>query len=592
MDVLAENIAAVSAGAVVTLGVVMVLWSMFQPGIPTIEVPLEMYEQDCNMTGPSHPEMKLKDPKRPGFVQCYDPSTLQHLGEMEAMTPARVHEVVAKARAAQAGWAKTSWRERRRVLNTIQKYILAHQEDICRVAARDSGKPKLDALLGEVLTTCEKIRCVNAHGEQWLRPDKRPSGPLMMHKNAYVEYQPLGVLGVIAPWNYPFHNMLNHVVSGVFAGNGVVSKVSEYTCWSSRYFTEIVRQAFIACGHNPDLVQTVTGFGEAGAALVASGVDKIIFTGSPEVGRKVMEGAAPHLKPVILELGGKDPLVVCEDADLGAVLPFALRGVYQNCGQNCCGVERVYVYEGLYDEFVDKAARLAGALRQGPPLGGDPVDCGAMVMPAQLDIVQRLVDDAIAKGARCLVGGSRNQDLPQGNFYRPTVLADVTHEMLIAQEEVFGPVMCILKVPNNSDEAALALVNDCKYGLGSSVFSRSQPRAERLVRRIRAGMGCANDFASNYLIQALPFGGVKDSGFDRFAGPEGLRACCLQRATVVDKLSFFRTTIPKPLQYPIAPAGLDFGKGMIGIMYSFKLSEKIASVFKLLKASMAKTATE
>jgi len=566
-----------------------VIWHMFQPKIPTISVPMEKYEKsDEELVGESFPEMLLKDPSRPGKVQCYDPSTLKKLGEVEAMTPERVHEAVAKSRTAQAEWAKTSFSERRRVLNTIQNYILSHQDDICRVCALDSGKPKLDALLGEVLTTCEKIRCVCANGEKWLKPDYRPVGPLMTHKNAFVEYQPLGVLGVIAPWNYPFHNMMNHVISGTFAGNGVVSKVSEYTSWSSRYFTSIVREALSACGHNPDLVQTITGFGEAGSALVNSDVDKIIFTGSPGVGKKVMEGAAPLLKPVILELGGKDPLIVCDDCNINDVMPMVMRGCFQNCGQNCCGVERVYVYESIYEQFVDIAVRLTKALRQGPPLGKEQIDCGAMVMPAQINIIQSLVDDAIAKGARCLVGGKRNSAFPHGNFYEPTVLADVTHSMLIAKEEVFGPVMCILKVQGNSDVEAVKMVNDCKYGLGSSVFSKSQPRAEKIANSIRAGMCCVNDFGVNYLVQALPFGGVKDSGFDRFAGPEGLRACCLMRSVVVDKFSWFRTSIPKPLQYPIAPSGLDFGKGMVGIMYSETIFERIASVIKLLRAALSK----
>ncbi|CAN0037093.1 unnamed protein product, partial [Phaeothamnion confervicola] len=284
---------------------------------------------DDGLDGPSHPDMALRDPKRPGFVQCYDPSTLQRLGEMEAMTPERVEAVVALASKAQVSWARTTFAERRRVLTAVQNYILKHQEDICRVASRDSGKPKLDALLGEIITTCEKIRTVCAEGEGWLRPERRPTGPLMVHKSAYVEYRPLGVIGVIAPWNYPFHNVYNHIVSGIFAGNGVVSKVSEYTCWSSRYFGAIIREALKACGHDPELCQIVTGFGEAGAALVASaGVSKIIFTGSPEVGKLVAAGAAPHLKPVVLELGGKDPFVLCDDVRVREVMPMVMRGVY------------------------------------------------------------------------------------------------------------------------------------------------------------------------------------------------------------------------------------------------------------------------
>ncbi|CAN0363280.1 unnamed protein product, partial [Discosporangium mesarthrocarpum] len=250
-----------------------------------------------------------------------------------------------RARVAQGEWAKTSYKERRRVLDCLQKYILAHQEDIARVASRDSGKPVVEALLAEVMITCEKVRCVGQHGEKWLRRERRPAGPLVSYKRAYVEYLPLGVIGVIAPWNYPFHNVYNHIVSGVFAGNAVVSKVSEYTCWSSRYFSAIMSEVLTACGHNPDLCLSVTGFGDAGAALVtSSGVDKIIFTGSPQIGQKVMEGASRGLKPVVLELGGKDPLVVCDDVKVKDVLNFVVKGSFFNCGQNCIGVERVYAY--------------------------------------------------------------------------------------------------------------------------------------------------------------------------------------------------------------------------------------------------------
>jgi len=304
---------------------------------PEISVSLTLAEStDDGVKGEplSNPQVHIAS--EPDKVQCWDPSTLQHLGTAPAMNKAEVDALCAKAAKAQKSWSKTTYTQRRMVLRTIQKYILDHQEDICRVCARDSGKPKVDALLGEVMTTCEKIRCINMNGEEWLQKSYRPVGPMMIHKTAYVEYVPFGVLGVIAPWNYPFHNMLNHVISGLFSGNAVVSKVSEYTTWSAAYFTRIVKAALEAHGHDPDIVQTLTGLGECGAALVQSPhVDKIIFTGSPGVGRKVMSGCAPNLKPCILELGGKDPMVFCDDVKIDDVVPWAMRGCFQNCGQNC-----------------------------------------------------------------------------------------------------------------------------------------------------------------------------------------------------------------------------------------------------------------
>eukprot|EP00568_Trieres_chinensis_P012915 CAMPEP_0183294788 /NCGR_PEP_ID=MMETSP0160_2-20130417/2979_1 /TAXON_ID=2839 ORGANISM="Odontella Sinensis, Strain Grunow 1884" /NCGR_SAMPLE_ID=MMETSP0160_2 /ASSEMBLY_ACC=CAM_ASM_000250 /LENGTH=630 /DNA_ID=CAMNT_0025456157 /DNA_START=52 /DNA_END=1944 /DNA_ORIENTATION=- len=530
----------------------------------------------------------LRDADRPGKVQCYDPATLQRLGEVPAMTAGDVNEACARAAAAQKTWARTSYAQRRKVMRTIQKYIVSHQEDICRVCARDSGKPKVDALLGEVMTTCEKIRCINFNGEGWLKPSYRPTGPMMMHKTAWVEYVPYGVLGVIAPWNYPFHNMLNHVISGLFSGNAVVTKVSEHTSWSSGYFTRLCRAALIANGHDPEVVQTITGFGEAGAALVSCpDVDKVIFTGSPGVGRMVMEGAAKTLKPVILELGGKDPMVFCNDVKIKDVVPWAMRGCFQNCGQNCCGVERLFVYESIHDDFLKAILPKVKALRQGVPLAacghsGD-VDCGAMIMDGQMDIIQELVDDAVKKGATVQCGGKRNTSL-DGQFYEPTVLSDVTPEMRISREEVFGPVMCICKVPGDDDDECVKLVNACEFGLGSSVYSGSQERGMRIGKRIRSGMFTVNDFGVNYLIQSLPFGGVKESGFARFAGPEGLRGCCLERAMVKDRIPGVRTTIPAPIDYPIdINKGLPFGMSLINLFYNESLLGKLGAIVGLIK---------
>ena len=295
--------------------------------VPTIQFPLDPSEasDDGVSSKPASSKPTLLDPDHPGLIRCFDPSTLQLLGYVPAMNATVVHELCSKAKLAQRSWANTSFVQRRLVLRTLQKYIVSHPEDICRVCARDSGKAKVDALLGEVMTTCEKIRCINANGEEWLQRQYRPVGPMMMHKTAYVEYVPFGVLGIIAPWNYPFHNMLNHVISGLFSGNAVVTKVSEHTSWSAGYFTRMVRAALMVHGHDPDIVQTITGFGEAGAALVqCPDVDKIIFTGSPAVGKRVMEGCAKSLKPCVLELGGKDPMVFCEDVQLKVCLRRSL----------------------------------------------------------------------------------------------------------------------------------------------------------------------------------------------------------------------------------------------------------------------------
>lgn len=509
------------------------------------------------------------------IVPCHDPATLEPLGSVVAMTLDEVRAIVERGRAAQRAWGKTSFAERRAVLRDILDHIVAHQEEICRLCVRDSGKTMVDASLGEVFPVCEKIRYVIENGEKDLRPEPRASG-FLMHKKAWVEYQPLGVVGVLCPWNFPFHNLFCPTVPALFAGNAVVAKVSEHTSWSAAPLCNIFREVLKKRGHDADLVQIVTGYGETGAALVKSGVDKIFFTGSPANGKKVMATASDGLVPVVLELGGKDPMLVLEDADLEHATSQAMLGVFTACGQMCVGVERVYVMDSVYDEFVRRVTEKASSLRQGAPLR-DVVDVGAMTMPRQLDIIEELLADATKRGARILVGGRRRPDLG-GQFFEPTVLVDVDHTMRIAKEEQFGPVMVIMKV--RSEEEAIRLANDTAYGLGASVFTKDVPRGERVARRIRAGMTVVNDYGLAYMIQALPFGGVGVSGFGRINGREGLRACCLEKAMVSDRIRVGGGVSV----YPIRPATFDLTRSVISTIYGSSFSSRARAAASAVKS--------
>lgn len=567
--------------------------------IPTLQVPFPPIPT-AKEGLPSVSFPALVDSLRPNMIQCWNPSTGEYLGQVPALTPAQVDEACAKAAAAQKSWKLTTFAERRRVLRTLQKFIVAHISELCTASGIDSGKPPVDAVLGEILTTCEKIAALLRHGEAWLQPELRPTSLLTIHKRAAVEYVPLGVVVAIAPWNYPFHNAMNHVLSGIFAGNGVVAKSSEHTSWSAHYyFAPMVRAALAACGHDPDLCQFVTGFAPAGQALcINPRVDKIVFTGSPEVGRRVMAAASEFLKPVILELGGKDALVVLDDAHLDAVVPWVMRGCFQNCGQNCVGIERVLVYEGLYDEFVDRVQSKVAALRPGPVTGGGgaacptpstktppppvEVDCGALVMREQLAKIQALVDDAVVHGAKVLCGGTL-ANKAVGQFYPPTLLVGVTPAMKIFHTEVFGPVMSVIKVPGNSDAACLELANGTSFGLGASVYTSNPTRGLALGRQIRSGMLCVNDFGSNYLVQSLPFGGVGESGFGRFAGVEGLRALCLERSILTDRIPGVKTSIPPVLEYPIRANSYPFAASLIRFFYSDGFWGKLQGIIGLIK---------
>ena len=514
-------------------------------------------------------------------IECQNPATLEKLGEVPSLSEADVAERLSRARQAQVAWGQTSFAERRRVLRMLLDYIIDHQAEICRLCSTDSGKTMADAAMGEIFPVCEKIRYLIDHGEDDLRSDQRPSG-LLMHKAARVEYLPLGVVGVICPWNFPFHNILCPTVPALFAGNAVIAKTSEWTSWSAADFQAIFDEVLTKAGYSPDLVQIITGGGETGRALVTCGVEKIFFTGSPENGRKVMAAASETLTPVVLELGGKDPMIICDDADLDQAVGAAMLGVFTACGQMCVAAERLYVFDGIYDRFVDEVVQRAKALRQGPPSqdrGGD-FDVGALTMPRQLEIIERQIRDAVSKGARVLVGGGRNPHLA-GQFFEPTVVVDCDHTMDLVQKETFGPVMTIIRV--HGEEEAIRLANDSSYGLGSSVFTKNRRRAERIAKGISAGMTVINDYGIAYMVQSAPFGGVRISGFGRINGREGLRSCCHVKTVVTDKLPLH---LPMSL-YPIRPATFPMLDGAVRLFYGSGVAEKAKGAVQVAKSLLS-----
>ncbi|RUP47288.1 Aldehyde/histidinol dehydrogenase [Jimgerdemannia flammicorona] len=534
----------------------------------------------------THLRTNIADPKT---IICYDPATGRHLASIPAPTPADVAEAYARVKRAQEKWAKTTFEERRRVLRSLLDFIVENQEDISRVAVRDSGKTMIDATLGEIITTCAKLRWTIDNGEQALADDYRAPGLLMMYKNAKVVYQPLGVVAALVSWNYPFHNTFGPLISAIFAGNGILIKCSEYVAWSTSYWSAIMRTCLAVHGHDPELVQFINGFADVGEAIVTSGVNHITFIGSPEVGKKVQLNAADHLVPCLLELGGKDCAIVLKDADLGQVTSVLMRGVFQNCGQNCIGIERIIMENEIYDGFVKDVEARIKELRLGSVLDDEEgVDCGAMTMGTQNDKLETLITDAVSKGARLLVGGKRysHPRHPSGQYFSPTLLVDVTPEMNIARHEVFAPIMVLMRAKDAED--ALRIANTCPYGLCSSVFSGNSRLAEQLCLRLKTGMANVNDFGVNYLCQSLPFGGVGISGYGRFAGAEGLRGLCVPKAVTIDKISFIKTSIPPPVDYPIKKAakGYGFVKELVRFAYAPQIMEKVKGGLGLAKASL------
>ena len=411
----------------------------------------------------------------------------------------------------------------------------------------------VDAQLGEILVTAERIRWTLRHGERALRPSRRPTNLLMAYKRNTVRYEPMGVVAALVSWNYPFHNMMGPVVSALFAGNAIVVKVSEQTAWSSAYFLAIARGALAAHGHDPALVDALACWPQTAPHLTAHpAIAHVTFIGSQAVARHVAASAAHALVPLVAELGGKDPLVVLDSAarDLPRIVEIILRGTFQAAGQNCIGVERVVAAGPVYDRLVALLEPRVRALRLGPD-----ADVGALISDASLDRLEDLVADAVARGARLLAGGRRHlhPDYPLGHYFQPTLLVDVTPDMPIARQECFAPILTLLRARSSSPADMLAVANAPDFGLGASVFgSERDPALEPVVAGLRAGMVAVNDFAAYYAVQ-LPFGGVAGSGYGRFAAAEGLRALCNLKSVCEDRLAWLgvRTAIPPPLRYPV-----------------------------------------
>eukprot|EP00179_Madagascaria_erythrocladioides_P000108 CAMPEP_0198314010 /NCGR_PEP_ID=MMETSP1450-20131203/4844_1 /TAXON_ID=753684 ORGANISM="Madagascaria erythrocladiodes, Strain CCMP3234" /NCGR_SAMPLE_ID=MMETSP1450 /ASSEMBLY_ACC=CAM_ASM_001115 /LENGTH=478 /DNA_ID=CAMNT_0044017047 /DNA_START=19 /DNA_END=1455 /DNA_ORIENTATION=+ len=458
-----------------------------------------------------------------------------------------------------------------------------NQRDFAEASCRETGKTQLEAMLGEVLTTCEKLRWLINNCESCLQPESRSVGA-MLHKRAWCEWRPFGVIGIIIPWNYPIHNVFSHVAACIASGNAAVVKVSEWATWSSAYVESVLHGVLKACGLPPELVTFVRGFGDAGAAVVEH-VDKVVFIGSPHVGKLVMRAAADTLTPVVLELGGKDPFVVMENADLEHVVDNCLRGAFLNNGQNCIACERVYAYESIYDKFVAAVAARIDLIKCGDWRDAQQ-DVGAMVMSGNAAKLEALIADAVAKGARVVRGGKWVSG--DGQYMQPTLLADCTHDMRVVNEEAFGPIMTVLKVVGDDDDAAVEMANSTEYSLSCSVYSSDATRAEHVARRIYSGMCVVNDFGIAYFVQSLPFGGVRASGFGKFGGIEGLRGLCLTRSFVVDRFGK-PAKVPPMLQYPTMRNVHIVVRHIVSLFYGNTLTIKLRDgLWPLLRALVAR----
>jgi acyl-CoA reductase-like NAD-dependent aldehyde dehydrogenase len=466
----------------------------------------------------------------PGDIAVENPATGEVIAHVADLTAEQVAELARVARGAQPAWEALGYEGRGRILRRAQNWLVDNSDRVIATIVSETGKAYEDALIAEVMYGANALGFWAKKAPSYLADERiRSRSPLLRGKKLVLRYRPIGLVGVIGPWNYPLTNSFGDCVPALAAGNAVILKPSEVTPLTSLLLLEGLRESGLPEG----VMAVATGRGPTGAALVDE-VDMVMFTGSESTGRQVMARAAQTLTPVSLELGGKDAMIVLGDADLERAANHAVYYAMLNTGQTCISLERVYVEAPVHDEFVAKVTEKARALRNDRPAGPGSTDVGSMTFPPQVDIVERHVQDAREKGAQVLVGGQRGHAGEGGYWYEPTVLVGVDHTMDCMREETFGPTLPIMKVADAGE--AIRLANDSPYGLGASVFSKDVARGEAVARRIDAGAVCVNDALVNYSALELPMGGVKASGLGSRHGAGGIRKYAQQQSLLISRL--------------------------------------------------------
>ncbi|MEW5986620.1 MAG: aldehyde dehydrogenase family protein, partial [Chloroflexota bacterium] len=494
-----------------------------------------------------------------------NPATGEQFGEVAMNTPAEVRQAVAEMRQAAVVWRQKPIQERVRIIRQLQKVLIDATDEVTAVLNRDCGKTRQDALV-EFFITINLMDRYCRSAESWLRPRRVPSG-IYYFKRCYVEQRPYGVVGIIGPWNYPVVLTGTPVIAALLAGNTVVLKPSEVTAATNVLIEQLLNRV-------PELqpyVRVVHGDGSVGAALVEAAPDLIFLTGSTPTGKKVMKAAADNLTPVICELGGKDPLIVLEDANVEEAARWGVWGACFNAGQTCMAVERVYVVEKVYDAFVEAAVREAQAFQMGCTADKEsPYSMGPLTFERQVHIVDDHLQDALAKGAKVLLGGRRDQ-----MFMQPTVLVDVDHSMKVMREESFGPFLPIMKVKDEAE--AIRLANDCAFGLSAYVWSEDLTRAQRVASQINAGTLVVNDALSHFAVTQLPFGGVKHTGNGRVHGQQDLLQFTQSHSYAVGRT-------PSPLDIAThlrKPGHYWLGAGIMRVLFGVTPEQRLQGVQEL-----------
>jgi acyl-CoA reductase-like NAD-dependent aldehyde dehydrogenase len=508
-------------------------------------------------------------------IAVENPATREIVGQVRSFGATEINQAVERARAAQPAWAATPIRERLATIRRFQQLLLRQKDAVTQVITGEAGKPLAEAMGTEILVALDSAQYLLDHAAEFLRPEPVSHANLAMKmKRGTLLREPYGVIGIISPWNYPFSLPTVQTLTALAMGNAVVLKPSEFTPFSSLELGRLLREAGLADG----LFEVITGEGGAGVALLESRIDKLVFTGSVATGKKVAQAAAARLLPVVLELGGKDPMLVLEDADVNVASSAAVWGAFMNSGQTCLSVERCYVHDSIYEKFLEACVEKTSRLRQGPG-SQSTSDIGPMIHDRQLAIVDAQVKDAVRRGARLLSGGSPVPQLgPQ--FFAPTILADVTQEMEIMREETFGPVLPVRSF--KTEDEAVALANDSEFGLSASVWTRDRKRGEAVARRVNAGAVLVNDVVCSFGISEAPHGGIKASGIGRTHGRFGLEEMVWPKYIDSDRLPGMK----KLWWYGYGDAFKNQMSGFVELLFAKNLMNRIRGAGKSIRSFM------
>jgi acyl-CoA reductase-like NAD-dependent aldehyde dehydrogenase len=503
----------------------------------------------------------------PTAIQSIDPATGKISATFEATNLSLLPAIFERARTAQNEWSAQSLRERCRLVHRLRDVIFDSRDEIAGAITSETGKPRVEAIFAEIVLALDTADYLGSRAPRWLRTERVPHHNLALKaKSAWIEFEPLGVIAIISPWNYPFAIPMAQIIPALLGGNGVLLKPSELTPATGALIGGLLRRADCP----PNLVQVLQGAGELGAALIDSAPDKVFFTGSVATGQRIAEACGRKLIPSVLELGGKDAMIVLGDADLETASSAAVWGSFTNCGQACLSVERVYVECAVAERFTEFCVQKAAKLRLGPPSDLD-AEIGPLIRLRQLEKVEDHLRDAVARGAKLLAGGLRRPDLGP-SFLEPAVLTNVDQSMKIMREETFGPVLAIQAVAN-ADEA-VALANDSPFALGGSIWTADAARGKELASRLRAGAVMINDVASYYGISEAPHGGRGASGWGRSHSRAGLFEMVHAKYVDLDRLP----RLAKPWWYGYTPDLTAAANRLVDLLFARSWRRRVSAL--------------